>query len=54
MQVQAVLAKLAVEAFYERVLRRLARLNEVQLHAGVLSPEEQGLAGELRTVVHRE
>ena len=51
MQVQALVPELAVEAFDESVLSRLARLNEVQLYAGTSRPEEQRLAGQFRAVV---
>lgn len=34
-----------IEAFEERVLRRLARLYEVQLHTEISRPEKQCLAG---------
>ena len=37
-QIQTVLAELAVEALDERVLRRLAGLNEMQLYAAPLRP----------------
>lgn len=47
-EVQAVLSELAIEALHERVLRRFAGLDEVQLHAGSLRPEEHRFAGELR------
>lgn len=40
MKVQAVLPELAVEAFDEGVLGRLAGLNEVQLHVSALRPKE--------------
>lgn len=44
-QVQTVLAELAVEAFAKRVLRRLPGLKETKRHTGPLRPEEHGLAG---------
>ena len=50
-QVQAILPELAVENFHERVLRRLSRLDEMQLHAGVSRPEEHGLACKLRPAI---
>ena len=53
-QVQAVGSELAVEALDEGVLGRLARLDEVQLHAGSPGPEEHGLRGEFGTIVHTE
>lgn len=43
MQVQAVLAELAVEAFHEGVLSRFPRLNEVQSHTASPGPEEHRL-----------
>ena len=49
--VQACVPELAVEALYQRVLDRLARLNEPQGHAGSLGPQVHRLAGELRAVV---
>src|SRR5690606_19662587 len=51
MLVQAVVPKLAIEAFHERVLHRLAWLDEMQLDAAFARPQEQRLAGELRAVV---
>ena len=51
MQIQAVIAELAVEAFDEGILGRLARLGEVQLDMSGPCPEEHRFAGELRTVV---
>lgn len=45
------LAVLAVEAFNERLLRRLAELDEVQLHAALFRPEKHRLAGQLTAVV---
>lgn len=50
-QVEAVLAELPVEALDERVLRRLAGLNEVDLHTGTPGPEEHRLRGQLGAVV---
>ena len=51
MQVQAVLAHLAVEAFNERVLRRFSWLDKVQLHAGFFRPEVHRFRRELRAIV---
>ncbi len=51
MQVETVCAHLAVEARDERVLRRLAWLDEVQLHAGFLCPELHCLRRELWSIV---
>ena len=42
----------SVETFDIRVLRRLARLNVVQLYLFTLCPLFQGLGDELRPVVH--
>src|SRR4029453_16904332 len=50
--VEALLAALAVEAFDECVLHRLARLDEAQAHAAFPSPLVERLAGEFRAVVH--
>ena len=49
--VQTGVPKLAVEAFYQRVLDRLARLNEAQGRTNSLRPEMHRLAGELGPVV---
>jgi len=49
--VQAFIPKLAVEALNISVLNRLARLNESQLDAVLVSPEIKGLADELRSVI---
>ena len=49
--VQAKISELAIEALYEGILRRLARLNEMQFYADLLGPKEHGLGGEFRTVV---
>ena len=51
MKIETVGSELSVEAFDERILGRLTRLNEMQLHAGPLRPEKHRLAGKLRTVV---
>ena len=37
--------------FYERVLSRLAGLNERQLDATVLAPEEHRFTGEFRAII---
>lgn len=50
-QVQAVLAELAVEALDERILRRLTWLDEVQPDHSSSRPEEHRLAGQLGAVV---
>ena len=52
MLIEALVAEAADEAFHERVLDRLAGLDEAQPHAGPRRPGEQGAAGELRAVVH--
>ena len=49
--VQALIAEPAVEALREGVLHRLARLNELQLHAVLVRPLIEGEAPELRSVV---
>lgn len=51
MLVEAGVAELAIEAFDERVLGGLARLNEVQPDAGALRPQEHRFARELAAVV---
>ena len=49
--VEAAAPELAVEAFYERILRRLARLDEGQRHLPLARPEEHCLASQLRPVI---
>ena len=49
--VQALVAKTSVEAFHKGVLRRLARGNELELHAVAIGPLIQSAAGELRSLV---
>ena len=49
--VEAAVPELAVEAFNERILRRLARLDEGQRHLPLTRPEEHGLAGQFRPVI---
>ncbi len=51
MQIQAVLSELAVEAFHESVLRRLSRLNKMQLDVAALRPEEHRLASQFGAIV---
>ena len=51
MLVQTLVPHLAVEAFDESVLNRLARLNEMQLDASFAGPDIQRLAGELGPIV---
>lgn len=48
---EAAVPELAVEALDERVLRRLARLDEGQRHLPLTRPEEHRLAGQLRPVI---
>ena len=43
MQIQAVFPKLAIEALDEGVPGRFTRLDEMQLYAGLLRPEERGI-----------
>jgi len=50
-QVQALISEFPVEAFDEGILSRLARLDEVQLDARPLAPEEHRLAGKLRAII---
>ena len=50
-EIEAVLTELAVEALDEGVLGRLAGLNEVQLDAAFLRPEEHRLTCQLRIVI---
>ena len=51
MLAESAVPELAVEAFDERILRRLARLDEGQRHVPLTRPEEHGLAGQLRPVI---
>ena len=51
MQVETVLAHLSIEALDERVLRRLTRLDEVQLDEVVVGPLVEHAARELRAAV---
>lgn len=50
-QVQAVVTELAVEALDKGVLGRLAGLDKMQRHPGVLGPEEHGLGPLSQTMV---
>src|ERR1700722_9267019 len=50
-RVQALVAKAAVEAFDETVLRRLAGLNVDQSDAALFGPREKATAGGIRAVV---
>src|SRR6188472_3158215 len=50
-QVETLVAQLAVEALDEGVLDRLARLDEAQPDTGALRPIEHGAAGALWSVV---
>src|SRR4051794_10566659 len=47
---QTAVPKTPVEALNERILIRFARLDEVQLHAVLSTPEEHRLTRHLRTV----
>jgi hypothetical protein len=49
--IQTFVSKLAIEAFDKSILRRFARLNEVQLHVIFLAPEKHRFAGKLGAVV---
>src|SRR6188768_2464857 len=49
--VEALIAKLAIEALDESVLGGLAGLNEVQSHLVLIGPSVEGLANELRAIV---
>ena len=49
--IEAFLPKAAIEALYVAVLRRLAWIDEVQLHPFLLGPYIQFLAPELRSIV---
>src|SRR4051812_43484861 len=49
--VQAFVTKLTVEALDMAVLRRFARLDEVQLYAALEGPGVESLGDELRTIV---
>ena len=49
--VEAAVPELAVEAFDERILRRLVRLDKGQGHLPLMRPEEHRLASQLRPVI---
>jgi hypothetical protein len=49
--IQTTIPEATIEALNERVLGRFARLNEVQIHAGLSAPEEHRFARHLRNVV---
>src|SRR5689334_18447044 len=51
-EIQTLVAELAVEAFDMGILRGLARLNEVQRDAVRIGPSIQDLPSELRAIVH--
>src|SRR5574343_462369 len=51
MVVQALISESAVEAFDERILRRFACLDQLELHAVLVGPLVQSLAGEFRSLV---
>ena len=52
--VQALMPERAVARLNEGVLRRLPRLDEVQMHAMIAGPLPKGLADELGAVVDRD
>src|SRR6184192_2790837 len=52
--VEALVAKLAVEAFDVGILDWLAGADEVQLHPDPVGPGVEGLPGELWAVVHHD
>ena len=49
--IQALFTELAIEAFNECILRRLAWLDKAELHASFLRPKEHRLTGEFGSVV---
>jgi len=51
MSIQALFAELAIKAFNECILRRLAWLDKAELYTGFLRLEEHRLAGEFSPVV---
>jgi hypothetical protein len=51
--IQAFIPELPVEALDESILDGLAWLDEAQLHASLVGPHVQGLAGEFRPVLQR-
>ena len=51
MIVQALVPEPPVEALYERILCRFARLDQLELHAVPVSPLVQRLTGEFRSLV---
>ena len=51
MVVQALIPEPAVEALNERILCRFARLDQLELHAMLVGPLVQCLAGEFRPLV---
>ena len=53
MLVEAVVAQGTIEALDEGVLHRFARMDMMKSNAGALSPEVEGFAGELGTIVPR-
>lgn len=52
--IETLVAEAAVERLAERVLRGLARRNVMPFKASILRPAEDGVAGQLRAVTHRE
>ena len=51
MPIQTLRTEAPIQAFHERVLSRLAWLNERQLDATVLAAEEHRFTGEFRAVI---
>ena len=51
MLIQPLRTEAPIHAFHTRVLSRLTGLNERQLDATVLTPEEHRFTGELRAVI---
>jgi len=54
MLIQTLRTEPPIQAFYKRILSRFAGLNERQLDATVLAPEEHRFAGEFGPVVPAE
>ncbi len=51
MLVVAIVSESTIEAFAESILHRFAGLDEIELHAGPLRPQEHCIAYELRAIV---
>ena len=51
MLIQTLRTEAPIQAFHKRVLSRLAGLNERQLEANVLAPEEHRFTGKFRAVI---